>query len=452
MAKIIRRKSLGMHEVFDIGLEKDHNFVLSNGLIASNCFNKSHSTAYAYITYQTAYLKANYPIEYMAALLSANSDNQEKVDKYRENCQKMGIKVLPPDISLSLKDFTPLEDQILFGLSAVRNLGEGAIDSILKARKKLTSATKFKSLADFCSSTDSRIVNKRALETLIYSGAFDSIASNRKQLINDLDLVISWAQKRAKDKESGQLNLFDLITNSVSNPNLDLEYEDVPSSPIVEDFSLQDKLKFEKEYLGFYVSEHPLRIVKESVSILSPLPFNEIITQKIKRRITVVSTITEVKEYKTKKGDQMAFLVLEDVSSQIEGVCFPNSYKKIKNILVKDSVLIIWGKVDLRDDKVQIVIENAKDIDSMRIVIINLSLEQATSQASCNDLKSVLHGHAGKNNQTKIPIFIFLQDKKSKKLIRLDESYWPNDEKLITNALTKLKFDSYAISLLEYQK
>ncbi len=450
MAKIIRRKSLGIHEVFDIGIEKDHNFILNNGLIASNCFNKSHSTAYAYITYQTAYLKANYPVEYMTALLSANSDNQDKVEKYRENCQKMGIEVLPPDISLSLKDFTPLRNQILFGLSAVRNLGEGAIESILKARTELT--TNFKSLADFCSHTDSRTVNKRALETLIYSGAFDSIASNRKQLINDLDLVISWAQKRAKDKESGQLNIFDLITNSPDSSNLNLEYEDVPSSPIVEDFSLQEKLKFEKEYLGFYVSEHPLRIIKESVSILSPLSFDEIVIQKAKRQVVIVSIINEIKEYTTKKGDQMSFLTLEDVSRQIEGVCFPNSYKKIKDTLVKDSVLIIWGKVDFRDDKVQIIIENAQNLDSIKIVIINLNQEQATNKVSCQNLKSILSGHAGKSNQTKIPIFIFLQDKKNKKLIRLDESYWPNDEKLIINALNKVKFTSYSIPLLEYKK
>ncbi|ADB95116.1 trans-splicing intein-formed DNA polymerase III subunit alpha C-terminal partner DnaE-C [Candidatus Atelocyanobacterium thalassae] len=450
MTKITSRKSLGIHEVFDIGLEKDHNFLLDNGFIASNCFNKSHSTAYAYITYQTAYLKANYPVEYMAALLTANSDNQDKIEKYRENCQKMGIQVLPPDISLSLKDFTPLENQILFGLSAVRNLGEGAIDSILKARIQLN--TKFNSLADFCSNTDSRTVNKRALETLIYSGAFDSVSNNRKQLINDLDLVISWAQKKAKDKESGQLNLFDLITNNADNSNLDLEYEDVPSSPSVEDFSLQDKLKFEKEYLGFYISEHPLRIIEEPVSILSPVSFDEIIVQKAKRNITILSTIAEIKEYTTKKGDQMAFLVLEDTSRHIEGVCFPKSYKKIKNVLTKDSVLIIWGKVDFRDDKVQVIIEHAQDIDSMRIVIIDLSLEQATNKISCHNLKSILSGHAGKNNQTKIPLFIFLQDKGNKKLIRLDESYWPNDEKLVINALNKVEFNSYSISLLEYKK
>ena len=194
MVKIVDRRWLGKQNVYDIGVEKNHNFLLNNGLIASNCFNKSHSTAYAYVTYQTAYLKANYPVEYMTALLTASSDNQDKVEKYRENCQKMGIDVLPPDINRSQKDFTPIGQQILFGLSAVRNLGEGAIDNILKAREEAEG--EFESLADFCCRVDLRSVNKRALETLIYAGAFDPISPNRKQLINDLELMVPWAQKR----------------------------------------------------------------------------------------------------------------------------------------------------------------------------------------------------------------------------------------------------------------
>ena len=189
MVKIVSRTYVGQANVYDIGVENYHNFVIKNGFIASNCFNKSHSTAYAYVTYQTSYLKANYPLEYMSALLTANSGDTDKVRKYLDNCSNMGIVIDPPDVNRSGLDFTPIDDKILFGFSAVRNVGQNAIASILEAREESGELIPFKSLADFCSRVDLRTMNRRTLESLINCGAFDKIQPNRNQLIHDSELV-----------------------------------------------------------------------------------------------------------------------------------------------------------------------------------------------------------------------------------------------------------------------
>lgn len=441
MAKIIRRQSLGLQSVYDIGVETDHNFLLKNGLVASNCFNKSHSTAYAYVTYQTAYLKANYPVEYMTALLTASSDNQDKVEKYRENCQKMNIDVQPPDINRSQKDFTPIGRQILFGLSAVKNLGEGAIDNILKAREEADG--KFESLADFCSRVDLRSVNRRALETLIYCGAFDQLNSNRKQLINDLELVIPWAQKRAKEKETGQMNIFDLMSEQVSdNQNNEAQFEQAPSSPIIADFSLPEKLKLEKEHLGFYVSEHPLKSITQAAQIFSPINLNELPDQKTRKKVSAVVMVNEVKQYTTKKGDLMAFITLEDVSGQIEGVIFPESYKQIRDIFIEDSQLIVWGKVDRRDDKVQLIVEDAEPIETVRMVMVDLTLQQATNTVSHQSLKGILQEHSAGKNQGKTPVIAAVGVGRQRQLIRFGQNYWVQNSSPVITSLQNAGFQA----------
>ena len=310
MVKIISRKSLGTQPVYDIGVEQDHNFILNSGLVASNCFNKSHSMAYAYVTYETAYLKANYPVEYMAALLSANSGDTDKIQKYIESCQKsLGIKVIPPDINLSGMDFTPSDNSIIFGLSAIKNVGEGAIEHLLAVRQE---GGEFKSFPDLCDRINLQLVNSRALESLIKCGALDKLNPNRRQAIDHLDKLITWAQSKAKDRAVGQQSIFDILGGGTNTINT---HEDAPKPAKLEDFTVQEKLQLEKELLGFYVSEHPLKSLLESIVVEERVTLAELTDKKSKVKVVVV--ITAIKLHTTKKGDRMAFLQIEDLTGQM---------------------------------------------------------------------------------------------------------------------------------------
>ncbi|TVQ46628.1 MAG: trans-splicing intein-formed DNA polymerase III subunit alpha C-terminal partner DnaE-C [Gloeocapsa sp. DLM2.Bin57] len=443
MVKIVKRESCGIQPVYDIGVSQDHNFLIKQGLIASNCFNKSHSTAYAYITYQTAYLKANYPVEYMSALLTASSDNQEKVEKYRENCQKMGIEVQPPDINRSQRDFTPSGDTIiLFGLSAVRNLGEGAIENILNARE--AAGGSFKSLGDFCTRVDLRTVNRRALETLIYCGGFDSIKSNRQQLINDLEVVISWAQTKAKEQASGQTNLFDLLGNNNANEG---NFDQEPTSKPVEDFPLDEKLRLEKENLGFYVSEHPLKSLQKSARLLSPINLEQLPDKKAREKVSTVVIINNLKKIMTKKGEPMAFIQLEDVSGQAEGVVFPSIYKKIEANLQVNNPLIVWGQVEHKDEQSQLIIDDIQPVEIVKIVIIDLDVNDALDNVKNNNLKGIIQEQSGDKTEAKIPVIARLKMGNESKLIRFGQNFWVQNAASLAEALTNAGFAVQVSSL-----
>ena len=437
MVKIINRQFLGTQSVYDIGVERDHNFILANGKVASNCFNKSHSTAYGYVTYQTAYLKANYPVEYMAALLTASSGSQDKVQKYMATCSSMGIKVEQPDINRSEVDFTPISGKILFGLSAVRNLGQGAIECILEARK---SGGAFKSLADLCDRVDLRAVNRRALEALVYSGAFDSIQPNRKQLIELLESTISWAQNRAKDRESGQTTIFDILgTTSGNSKNNNAALESAPKAPDIADYSPQEKLRLEKELLGFYVSDHPLKSANKIAKILCPINLNELAEQNKRTTISAIVMIAEVKPILTKKGDRMAIVQMEDLSGQAEGVVFPKNYESISSLIQADARLIVWGKVDRRDEQTQLIIEDAEPIEQVQMVIVELT-PQRISKGELIHLRTILQDHSGQKNQAKIPVLATVAASNQHQFVRFDSKYWVQDCTAAVNALTAAGF------------
>ncbi|MBR8836247.1 MAG: trans-splicing intein-formed DNA polymerase III subunit alpha C-terminal partner DnaE-C [Stigonema ocellatum SAG 48.90 = DSM 106950] len=442
MVKIITRKYLNTQNVYDIGVEQDHNFVIKNGLIASNCFNKSHSTAYGYVTYQTAYLKANYPLEYMAALLTANSGDTDKVQKYISTCMSMNIHIEPPDINRSGVDFTPVANKILFGFSAVRNLGQNAIACILSARDE---SGEFKSLADFCDRVDLRAVNRRTLESLISAGAFDKIEPNRNQLIQDSELVYDWAQSRARDRASGQGNLFDLLgggfsTHKNTAPN---SFEVAPKAKPVLDFPPQEKLRQEKELLGFYVSDHPLKSIGKAARILAPVNLTQLGEQKEETNLCVVVMLNGVKKVMTKKGDPMAILQIEDLTAQSEAVVFPKIYERIHLVLQVDSRLIIWGKVDRRDEQTQLIVEDAEPVETVQMVMVELNPQQAANIEEHHRLRTILQEHSGDREKPKVPVIAIIRGGNSRQLVRFGRQFWVQDSRTTVQALENARFPAH---------
>ena len=304
-------------------------------------FNKSHSTAYALIAYQTAFLKTHYPLAFMAAQLTCEMDNTDKVLRYMNECREMKIDVLPPDINESKKDFTVSQGKIRFGLAAVKNVGGAAIESIITTR---TASGHFTSLFDLCERIDLRKANRKVLESLIKCGALDSTGVYRSQMMEVLDTALEQAQRIQKDKMRRQTTMFDLFSTSQKSAGRD---DDFPSLP---EWSDADLLSCEKEALGFYISRHPLDQFKEHLEKYATVDTLSILSQPRDAEITIGGITHALREINTRKGERMCFLTLEDLKGVIEITLFADLYRTSSELLKNDQPLLVTGRVSREED------------------------------------------------------------------------------------------------------
>jgi len=370
------------------------------------------------VAYQTAYLKAHFPKEFMAALLSSVMDTNEKVGFYIEECRRMGIRVLPPDINASQARFTVDKDGIRFGLAAVKNVGENAINNILQARKE----GRFTSLVDFCSRVDMRVVNKRVIESLIKCGAFDSTGWRRSQLLAVLDTAIEVAASRQRDLASGQLGLFgeDVMTGG-----------DEIEPPAIDELPQELLLAMEKEMTGFYVTGHPLDRFRGKMARFPTI--NKVLSGAYTdgQRLRVAGLIVSVKRLITKKGDTMCFAAVEDFTGQIEVIVFPRLFYEVNKLLVLDAAVVVTGRLSVNDEEIKLLADSINSLEDLqpevRIKIDDSHADSATFAA----LQKILMRHHGQ-------AVVYLHLTGRKQVIKTEQQYWVAPSPEFINAVESL--------------
>jgi DNA polymerase-3 subunit alpha len=299
-------------------------------------FNKSHSAAYAFLAFVTAYLKAHYPVDFMAALLTSETGNVAKVVKYINECREMNIRVLPPDVNASEYTFTPVRDEkgdaIRFGLGAVKNVGQSAVEAIIKARTELG---RFKSVYQFCEHADMQAINRRVMESLVKAGAMDSLEGTRAQLLLALDAAIETGNRAAKDRDSGQAGLFGGGPSEEAHPE--------PALPKANDWTLKEKLQGEKELLGFYVTGHPLDNYEDKIAELATHDSTKLESLEKGAEVALCGMITGVQKKRNREGKPWASLVIEDRAGSIDAMVFTTQYEALQSLLVEDQAVLIRG-------------------------------------------------------------------------------------------------------------
>ncbi len=406
----------GEEETFDLTVAGTHNFVAEDVIV-----HNSHAAAYGYLAYITAWLKANFPAQFMAALLTSVADNSDKVAEYIRECVRMGLPVLPPDVNESRAEFAVVGGRIRFGLAAVKNVGLAAVESIIGARER---GGPFRSLADFLLRVDTRTVNRRAVESLIKAGALDALGAKRAQLLEVLETAMQRVQEAQASRSAGQVSLFDAL-GGASGP-APVPVAEVPLPPVAE-FPPNRLLAMEKEVLGLYLSGHPLAgreaelaaRASTAVSDLKDLPEGE--------KVCVAGLVMAARRVMTRNGEQMAFVTLEDLSGQVEVVLFPRTLARCRDLVREDGLVVVSGRVSWRDEQVTVV---AEEVTALRG---EGAAETAAAAEEVQALFLRVRGEAGPDLFARIkevlssypgtvPVYLWIAA--ARKAILADRRYW----------------------------
>ena len=403
---------------------------------ASYCFNRAHSSAYAFVAYQTAFLKCHYPVEYLSSLLSSVAGDQEKTQAYIEEALKYGIKVLPPDINKSYLEYAPDGKNIRFGLASIKQVGEGVIEEIIKERE---ANGDFKSIYDFIKRVDVKCANKRALEGLIKAGAFSTIEKSRKQLMDNLEYITSTASKEAKEKESGQGSLFDMLgdTASVDDAKFHLSGSD-------EEYDARQIQIFEKEFLGFYVTSHPLSTIRDKLPFLMTHKISQIPDIPNDKVVTICGLVTATKQIPTRNDPTkfVRFVTVEDLTGKIDTLAFNSKIAEYNDFLQNEQRIIVSGKVSRRsdDDPPIILVDTVKPVDNSNIFTIELKDELKFEELML--MKQMLCKFSGSD-----PVMLKLPDLTGDVKILASSMFWVNSSNDLVNMLNKRFGERIGISI-----
>jgi DNA polymerase-3 subunit alpha len=352
-------------------------------------FNKSHSAAYSMIAYQTAFLKAHFPVEFMASLLTSEMHSTDGVVKYIAECRSHGIDVLPPDVNESGKEFSVNGAQIRFGLVAVKNVGESAIESIVEARNE---GGKFSSLCNFCERVDLKKVNKRVVESLIKCGAFDSTGDYRSRMTASIETILDYGQRVQKERLDPQMGLFDIPG---SGPAINL-----PSMPEINEWDEKQLLALEKESLGFYITGHPLSGYEDILEKFTNANSAGLKEKKDGATIRIGGIVRKLRTIKTKKkGRLMAFVILEDLHGTVEATIFSSLYAKVHDLLIDDRPILVQGQLQKDENSVKLLADTIIPMDKAEetwtaSVHFNLDITR-TQKELLVKLKEIFKKHPG---------------------------------------------------------